>query len=134
MCFLFVVLFTDAVNCQDCVVSLVDNWISMEHWWDYTDREKPKKSEILLPPQIPLGLSWDRTKTFIVGAVNYLPEPNTAMWCVSLCFSTAFSAMSCNVHILPLAFLMIWAALLWGTDLVSFINIEFHLWNKFVMV
>ena len=37
MCFLFVVLFNDDVNCQDCVLSVVDKWISMEHCWDYTD-------------------------------------------------------------------------------------------------
>lgn len=112
MCFLFVVLFNDDVNCQDCVVSSVDKWINTEHWWDYTARRKRKKSEILWPPQTPLGLSWDRTKTFMVAGVNYLPVPNTAMWCVFLCFCTAFSAESCSVHTLPPAFLTVWSAVL----------------------
>lgn len=41
---------------------------------------KLKKSEILWPLQIPHGLSWDRTKSFMMRAINFLPEPNTAMW------------------------------------------------------
>jgi hypothetical protein len=132
--FFVVVLFNDDVNCQDSVVSVVDLWISMEHWWNYSDGGKLKKSEILWPPQIPLGLSWDRTKTFMVETVNYLPKKNTDIWCVFLCFCTAFSAENYSVHILPPAFLTVWAAILWGTDLVSFVNIEFHHWNKFIIV
>jgi len=94
--FFFVVLFNDDVNCQDCVVSVVDKWICVEHWWDYTDRGKQKKSEILWPPQIPLGVSWDRTKTFVVRAVNYLLEPNTTMWCVCVCVCVFLYSLQCR--------------------------------------
>lgn len=40
MCFVFSVLFNDALNCQDYIVSVVDKWIGMEHWWNNTDRGK----------------------------------------------------------------------------------------------
>jgi hypothetical protein len=48
--FSFGVLLTDAVNCQDCVVSVVDKCVSMERWWDCTDRGDMKRCEVLWPP------------------------------------------------------------------------------------
>ena len=34
----YLTLFDDAVNCDDCI----DEWMSAEHWWNNTDRGKPK--------------------------------------------------------------------------------------------
>ena len=31
-------LFNDAVNCRDCTASVLDNWMSVEHWWNGTGR------------------------------------------------------------------------------------------------
>jgi hypothetical protein len=38
-------LFKYAVNFWDYVALMIDEWMSMEQQWNYTDRGKPKYSE-----------------------------------------------------------------------------------------
>ena len=39
--FVFEVLFNDAIICWDYAVSVIDERISMDHWWNETNRENP---------------------------------------------------------------------------------------------
>jgi len=39
------VLFKDADNCLDYIASMIDEGISIEHWWHYTDSGNLKYSE-----------------------------------------------------------------------------------------
>jgi len=34
------VLLNEAVNCSDYILSVTDEWMSMEHWWNDKDRAK----------------------------------------------------------------------------------------------
>jgi hypothetical protein len=38
-------LFNYAVNCKDHVVSAIDEWMSVEHWQNGNDGEKPNYPE-----------------------------------------------------------------------------------------
>jgi len=31
-------LFNDAINCQVYMMSVIDGWLSVGHWWNGTDR------------------------------------------------------------------------------------------------
>ena len=35
------VLFSDNVKCKNCIESVIDEWVSMDHWWNNTDKRKP---------------------------------------------------------------------------------------------
>ena len=35
------VLFSDNVKCNNCIESVIDEWASMDHWWNNTDKRKP---------------------------------------------------------------------------------------------
>ena len=58
-------LFNDAVNCRDySIARLMDEWMSMEQFWNNSDRGKPKCLErnLLQCPYIPnwLACNWAR--------------------------------------------------------------------------
>jgi hypothetical protein len=44
MCFWVSAVNEDA-NCLVCIAPVIDEWMSKEHWWNDTDREKLKHSE-----------------------------------------------------------------------------------------
>ena len=44
-CFLLSVVFNYTVSSWDCIASVKEEWMSMEHWWDDADRAKSKYSE-----------------------------------------------------------------------------------------
>jgi hypothetical protein len=68
-------LFNDAVSCYVDVASVVDEWMSMEHWWNDTERGKIKvpgdnlsqcdlatTNPIMIWPRVePWPLLWDRS-------------------------------------------------------------------------
>lgn len=35
------VLFNDNVKYNNCIESVIDEWVSMDHWWNTTDKRKP---------------------------------------------------------------------------------------------
>jgi hypothetical protein len=52
------VIFSDTTNCQDHTALVIHEWMSMEHWWNVTDRvhRGTVRNPIqvpLFPPQIP---------------------------------------------------------------------------------
>jgi hypothetical protein len=64
----YVYVCTVAFNYWDYVVSVSSEWISMEHWWNYTDMAKPKPWAKIYPsstrpPEVLHRLAWDQTYT-----------------------------------------------------------------------
>ena len=60
---------TEVLGEKHYTVWVVDGWMSMEQWWNDTDRGKLKYWEkdlsvavLLYPPQISRDLTWDRTR------------------------------------------------------------------------
>ena len=67
--FIFSGLFSDAVNCRDCIAFMTDDWMhecvrstgAMKLTKENEVLEKKPVPVILCPPQIPHELEWDRT-------------------------------------------------------------------------
>jgi hypothetical protein len=65
--FLFSVLFNNAVSSQDNKALMIDEWMSMQHWWNKNDCRKLMHLEgkpvpvPLCPLQILHGLAWDQS-------------------------------------------------------------------------
>ena len=62
------VLFNYVVNVCDYIALMINDWSSVEQWWNDADGGNPKYSEkkktvqiLLCPPQNPRGLTWDPT-------------------------------------------------------------------------
>ena len=57
------VSFTDAAKCEDCTASVGDECMSMENWWNDTDRRgrstgiEMSATALHCPPMILLGLA-----------------------------------------------------------------------------
>ena len=83
------VSFTDAAKCEDCTASVGDECMSMENWWNDTDRQKYWHRNVSNSPTLSTN---DLTWTGRGVRRDLCGEKPAPAWCVLMC--------ACHVELL----------------------------------